>query len=85
MVIKTIYNVGDRVYFIHDKRIINRRIERVVIEVNHYDLTNPFFSRIKINYILNFMSTDGVTDLKKSLGIEEKYLFNTREELINSL
>lgn len=74
MEIKTKYNIGDRVYFIKDRRIDFGTILRInTLSVQDY--SKPTFS---VHHRITY-------DIKDIGELEEKYLFNTKEALKESL
>ena len=74
MKIKTKFNVEDEVYLIHSNKIVKAK----VVEIHTVNFNNNKGSHIKITYALSLPD-------KYSIQVEEKELFVTKQELLDSL
>lgn len=75
MEIKTKYNIGDRVYFMHNNKVDSMRINGI---------------RIRVKSSPNSIHRELITTIVYLIGGSEsmyfkKYLFSSKEELISSL
>lgn len=76
MEIKTKYNIGDEVYFIHNNKVNNSRIKSIEVTcISNYDALYPTEPKVVITYHVMINNTRYC----------EYDLFKTKEELINSL
>ncbi len=73
MTIETKLEVGNKIFFIHDKRIIQSIVRGIKIEVDY------MYKQV-ITYICN-KEEDKMIGVK----VEEEFSFKTKEDLLNSL
>ena len=74
MEIKTKFNVEDEIYLLHSNKIVKAKVIEIHT-INFYSIKGP---RIKITYELRFPD-------KYRIQVEEKELFITKQELLDSL
>lgn len=80
MEIKTKYNIGDKVYFIHGNKITCNKI--ISIDISIYDRKNNGIP--KIEYTIDFGFRTGKISDTLTIRPEEE-LYSTKEELIKSI
>jgi pantoate kinase len=78
MTIETKYQSGNKVWFLLNNKVIEKQVLQTLIEEVKETWANK--SKIKIEYKVETGGGYGITKL-----IEEKYLFPSKEELLNSL
>lgn len=82
MEIKTKYNIGDEVYFIHGNKIIHNKIRRIDISILEERKKNIIIPRIEYTIDLGF-KTGRISDTLTSRI--EFDIYSTKEELIKSI
>lgn len=80
MEIKTKYNLGDKVYVMHDNKVVYFTIQRINIKIG---------DKISIEYVSSekfrqYLYLSKESDYM-SLYVEEEKVFSTKEELLKSL
>jgi hypothetical protein len=78
MTIETKYQSGNKVWFLLDNKVKEKQVLQTLIEEQKETWSDK--SRIKIEYRVGTDGGYGITKL-----IEEKYLFSSKEELLNFL
>ncbi len=82
MEIKTKYNIGDEVYFIHGNKITHNKITRIDISIREERNKNVIIPRIEYTIDLGF-KTGKISDTLTSRI--EFDIYSTKEELIKSI
>ena len=81
MEIKTKYNIGDEVYFIHGNKIIHNKITRIDISIRE-ERNEKVIPRIEYTIDLGFRTGKISDTLTSRIEFD---IYSTKEELIKSI
>ena len=86
MDITTKYKINDRLYFLNDNVVVDRKINEIVIKVDLYHGKESINNDIKINIMYGYTKyVQSAMGFNPILYVSEENAFHTKEELLNSL
>ena len=69
MTIETKFNIGDSIWYMDNNKACNRSVSSIIIRITEYGVSVGYY----------------VSKPRKSITLDEKLVFSSKEELIKSL